>query len=40
MKVEADNIGGEVVAADPLPLATVGSGPRREHAVVIDNGSL
>jgi len=33
-------MGGEVAAANPLPLATVGSGPRGEHAVVIDNGSL
>ena len=33
-------MGGEVAAVNPLPLATVGSGPGGEHAVVINNGSL
>jgi len=31
---------GEVAAANSLPLATVGSGPRREHAITIYNGSF
>jgi len=33
-------MGGEVAAANSLPLATVGSGPRREHAIAIYNDSL
>jgi len=39
-EVEAQNMSGEVAAANPLPLTAVRSGPKGEHAGGIDNGSL
>ena len=33
-------MGGEVAAANSFPLAAISSGPRREHAIAIQKGSL